>query len=106
MRRVVVLCAAFALCGALHADDKNYEARVKEIHANPAPLSEKFSEEDVQKIIGRLDTYLTTYNHCINDLDPAVAENDPLCEHAIEELDIYLDEIIPNGDKALLETSM
>jgi len=108
MKKLIFSCfAAFALVGVASAEERDFASEVKHFHETPAEItSHGFNDEETNKILSRLDAHMTTWNHCLNDLDPGVAEDDPICNMAKEELELYLDHIIKEGNKELLETAM
>ena len=90
----LVLCLFMS---PIFADD--LLSKAKEIMNNKDALVKDFGEEDADKIIHTIKGYTHGYeqDNC------STAQNDPLCDMIKEELDVYINEIIPNKDKERLE---
>ena len=73
-------------------------SKAKEITNNKEALVKDFGEEGAEKILYRVKEYSNGYeqDNC------ATAQNDPLCDMIKEELDVYINEIIPSKDKSKL----
>ncbi|MGP1528006.1 MAG: hypothetical protein ACTTIV_04065 [Campylobacter sp.] len=73
-------------------------SKAKEITNNKEALVKDFGEEGAEKIFHRVKEYAHGYeqHNC------ATAQNDPLCDMIKEELDVYINEIIPSKDKSKL----
>lgn len=73
-------------------------SKAKEITNNKEALVKDFGEEGAEKIFHRVKEYAHGYeqHNC------ATAQNDPLCDMIKEELDVYINEIIPSKDKSRL----
>ena len=73
-------------------------SKAKEITNNKEALVKDFGEEGAEKIFHRVKEYAHGYeqHNC------ATAQNDPLCDMIKEELDVYINKIIPNKDKERL----
>lgn len=73
-------------------------SKAKEITNNKEALVKDFGKEGAEKIFHRVKEYAHGYeqHNC------ATAQNDPLCDMIKEELDVYINEIIPSKDKSKL----
>ena len=73
-------------------------SKAKEITNNKEALVKDVGEEGAEKIFHRVKEYAHGYeqHNC------ATAQNDPLCDMIKEELDVYINEIIPSKDKSKL----
>jgi len=108
LKRLLIGCAILALCGSsVFAEETEWETKVKNLTEHQEEITKNFNEEETKKILSRLDAHLVTYKHCVDELGYGPDnQDDPICKMAEEELDLYINHIIANGDKALLEQSM
>ena len=97
MKKSLIFLVSCLLASPIFADD--LLAKAKEIINNKDALVKDFGEEDAERILYRVKEYVHGYeqDNC------STAQNDPLCDMIKEELDVYINEIIPNKDKARLE---
>ena len=97
MKKSLIFIVSCLLASPIFADD--LLSKAKEIMSNKDALVKDFGEENAEKILYRVKEYAHGYeqDNC------ATAQNDPLCDMIKEELDVYINEIIPNKDKARLE---
>ena len=97
MKKSLIFIISCLLVSPIFADD--LLSKAKEIMSNKDALVKDFGEENAEKILYRVKEYSRGYeqDNC------ATAQNDPLCDMIKEELDVYINEIIPNKDKARLE---
>ena len=96
MQKSLIFIVSCLLVSPIFADDLLVKA--KGIMSNKDALVKDFGEENAEKILYRVKEY----SHGYEQDNCATAQNDPLCDMIKEELDVYINEIIPNKDKARL----
>ena len=96
MKKSLFFLVSCLFVSTVFADD--LLSKAKEIMNNKDALVKDFGEEDAEKIFHRVKEYAHGYeqDNC------ATAQNDPLCDMIKEELDVYINKIIPNKDKERL----
>lgn len=96
MKKKLVFLVSCLFVSTVFADD--LLSKAKEITNNKEALVKDFGEEGAEKIFHRVKEYAHGYeqHNC------AKAQNDPLCDMIKEELDVYINEIIPSKDKSRL----
>ena len=97
MKKSLIFIISCLLVSPIFADD--LLSKAKEIMSNKDALVKDFGEENAEKILYRVKEY----SHGYEQDNCATAQNDPLCDMIKEELDVYINDIIPNKDKARLE---
>ena len=96
MKKRLFFLVSCLFVSTVFADD--LLSKAKEIMNNKEALVKDFGEEGAEKIFHRVKEYAHGYeqHNC------ATAQNDPLCDMIKEELDVYINEIIPSKDKSKL----
>lgn len=96
MKKSLFFLVSCLFVSTVFADD--LLSKAKEIMNNKEALVKDFGEEGAEKIFHRVKEYAHGYeqHNC------ATAQNDPLCDMIKEELDVYINEIIPSKDKSKL----
>ena len=96
MKKSLFFLVSCLFVSTVFADD--LLSKAKEIMNNKEALMKDFGEEGAEKIFHRVKEYAHGYeqHNC------ATAQNDPLCDMIKEELDVYINEIIPSKDKSKL----
>ncbi len=96
MKKSLFFLVSCLFVSTVFADD--LLSKAKEIINNKDALVKDFGEEGAEKIFHRVKEYAHGYeqHNC------ATAQNDPLCDMIKEELDAYINEIIPSKDKSRL----
>lgn len=96
MKKSLFFLVSCLFVSTVFADD--LLSKAKEIMNNKDALVKDFGEEGTEKIFHRVKEYAHGYeqHNC------STAQNDPLCDMIKEELDVYINEIIPSKDKSRL----